>query len=542
MCGFLVSLGYNGPIDHHKLGALKRRGPDGLGFFSEGPVRMVQTRLAVVDPHGRSLGPVVNDRWAIVFNGEIYNHAAMPRANGCGAAAHTIPHGDALALLDAWTAAEGNPACLDDARGFWAFVAYDRKRKKLHAVRDPLGIRPLYHVKRKGYEAYASTLGTLRDVLPGPWMLDDEAVSSYARYQLTFGEATFFKDVRRVSPMKKEWSVPAQELPPNDRNLWIESAIRRGVHEAMATSDRPVVTTCSGGLDSSLVTALAKPELAFHANYQEDACNETPWAKLVPGPHRLFVHNLEEHPDLCARVDSLVEDFSDPAVGSVILALDELFAAIKPRAQVVLSGTGGDELFGGYARYALADGLDTGDENYEPRKETKGTERCRALLTKGDPSLFAFFEEPKLDLPYDGATLLAWDRKHFLPALCLLEDAIAGRHGLEVRPALLSHPVVAHAYAMPPELVIKAPRKWSLRYSAREVLPEAILNRKDKMGFTVPVGRFVRENWHAIRERLTYSRFRHMYRLHLLRQPSALWSREVWGVLLLDAWLTRYAA
>lgn len=529
MCGFLVTLGYDGPNDHHKLGALKRRGPDDLGFWSEGPCRMVQTRLSVVDPEGRSLGPLVNDEWAIVFNGEIYNYTEL---------AKRPTHGDALALLDLWTESKGDVRCLDRARGFWAFVAYHRKRKKLVAVRDPIGIRPLYKVERKGFIAYASTLGTLRDVLPGPWELDYEGLSSYVRYQICTGETTFLRDIKRVVPCgEANWRAASPHSSPQA----LAEAIESTVHEALTESDHAVATTCSGGLDSSLVTAIAKPELAFHGNYAEDGCNETPWAKLVPGPHRLFVKNLEEHPKLCDRVTSLVEDFSDPAVGSVILPLDELFATIATRSRVVLSGTGGDELFGGYPRYLLADGLDPGDEAYEPRKEPKGVERCRALLTKGDPSLFTFFEEPKIELPHDGATLLAWDRKHFLPALCLLEDAIAGRHGIEVRPPLLSPPVVRLAAGFSAKEILRRPRKRLLRKVASKYLPDAIVNRTDKMGFTVPVGRFVRENWHAIREQLAFSKHRHLYRLDRLRHPVRHWSREVWGVLLLDAWLTRYA-
>jgi len=538
MCGFLVTLGYDGPLDHHKLGALKRRGPDGLGVWAEGPVRMVQARLAVIDPDERSLGPLVNDEWAMVFNGEIYNYAELsPGA-----------HGDGAALLAWWTRNKGNRNCLSECRGFYAAVFYHRATKRIVCVRDCAGIRPLYTMRGKDFVAAASALGVLRDNLPGPLTLDNEGLSQYARYQLTWDGRTFFREVRRVEP-GDIWSFTTDatghaRLPDpwgmQDPFEPVEPKIVEVVRESLM-ADRHVVTTCSGGLDSSLVTALAKPDLAFHANYNNPRCNETRWAKMVPGPHRLFVTNLEEEPNLLARLDSLVEDFSDPCVGSVILPLDELFRAIRPRAQVVLTGTGGDELFGGYVRYSLADGRPEGDDAYagEWRKieHLSPPERCKTLLTKGDPSLFSFFQEPELEIT-SARELVDFDRRVFLPALCTLEDAIAGRHGIETRPALL-HPWIVR-YAMNVD-ALEAPRKNHLRALARGILPDELIDRPDKVGFATPLGRWIESQWHAIVERLHDSKFRHMYRLENLRKPTQLWDRRVWGLLMLDAWLNRYA-
>ncbi len=574
MCGLLLTSGLERPFSHVDLASLRSRGPDAIGYWSHQGVNVAQTRLAIVGLDERSNQPVENESHVLAYNGEVYNFEEI---RGRLAAEGLLLPGanDAVTLLHAWS--RWGRAILADLCGFWAFAVYDKRAQTLTLVRDQLGVKPLYYWVEGQRLCVASTIRAIKEVTRLSPELDYQALAEYATYQFTFGDKTFLKGIRKVLPGHAvEIHVPTGRVRPEcyedifapvgesvtevgddwvaeARTLLVDSVLRS------TTGDVPFSTLCSGGIDSSLLTTIARPEIAYHGNYSDPDCNETFFARrVVEGTStRLFVVNAAESFDLVARLSSIVEDFDDLTVGAVVLPLDDLFGQIKRRHKVVLSGTGGDELFGGYVRYQLAMGdcfQDSYREMYERMSTTRTVfDRFELSHRKGDAGYYRFdvgeaaaeFRKAyyACDVGDGVGTMLGFDRRYFLPALLNIDDRIAGRHSLEVRPSMLSQPFVRMVAQLDPRTLIgEVELKSLLRRIAEPLLPSAVVHRSDKMGFTTPIGTFVHESADRVREQLTTSPFRDLYDLTSLNfATQGKFSRQVFGLLMLDLWLNRYA-
>jgi asparagine synthase (glutamine-hydrolysing) len=575
MCGILAISGLDRPFHHRLLRSLRRRGPDDIGFWSDRAVQIGHARLAIIGLDDRGTQPLESATHVLAYNGEIFNFnaiAARLRAEGVAVTAAN----DAEVLLHAWT--RWGSRILRDLDGFWAFVVYDKTQRRLFLVRDQFGVKPLYYWRSKDVLCVSSLIGAILDAVPEPPELDYEAMSEYVRYQFTFGDKTFVKQIRKVPPghvveldldggpprvaRYEDIFAPAGSTQPLTAE-WVEKT-RELVAECVLAStigDTPFTTLCSGGLDSSLITRIARPEVAYHCNYSDPECNETFFAQqAVRGtPTRLFVVNAQESFNLVARLTDIVEDFDELTIGSVILPLDDLLAQVKRRYKVMLTGTGGDELFAGYARYQLALGECYQDSYRTLYQRMQGltavADRFEFTHRKGDPSLYRFYQpdvEKTLEAAYEACragddeldTMLRFDRRHFLPGLLNIDDKLAGRHSLESRPSLLHQRLVRHLQGVSSARFLQnGDLKPVLREISAGVVPKTITHRKDKMGFTTPIGTFVNRASHLIRERIMDSRFRDHYDLRRVNfTAETKFSREVFGLLMLDLWLNRYAA
>ena len=574
MCGILALSGVDRPFHHRLLRTLRRRGPDGIGFWSDRAVQIGHARLAIIGLDDRGTQPLENATHVLAYNGEIFNFNAIAerlRAEGIAVTASN----DAEVLLHAWT--RWGRQILPELEGFWAFVVYDKVRRRLILVRDQFGVKPLYYWKTKDSLCVSSLVGAILEAATEPCELDYEAMSEYVRYQFTFGDKTFVKQIRKVPPghvvelnidggpprierYEDIFAPSASRQPPTPS--WIQQT-RELVTECVLAStigDTPFTTLCSGGLDSSLITRIARPEVAYHCNYSDPECNETFFAQqAVRGtPTRLFVVNAQESFNLVARLADIVEDFDELTIGSVILPLDELLAQVTRRYKVVLTGTGGDELFAGYARYQLALGECYQDSYRALYQRMLGlsapADRFEYTHRKGDPSLYRFYRpevEKTFAAAYDACrgaedeldTMLRFDRRHFLEGLLNIDDKLAGRHALESRPSLLHQRLVRHLQAVnTADFLQNGDLKPVLRQISADIVPRPIAYRNDKMGFTTPIGTFVNRASHLIRERIMDSRFRDHYDLRRLNfTAETKFSREVFGLLMLDLWLNRYA-
>ena len=573
MCGILVLSGSNRPFHHELLRHLRRRGPDAIGFWADTAVQIGHARLAVIGLDERGTQPLESPTHVLAYNGEIFNFnkiAERLRADGVMLRASN----DAEVLLHAW--AHWGPAVLHELEGFWAFAIYDKLRRRLFLVRDQFGVKPLYYWWSKNTLCVASLIGTILDAVPDAPVLDYEAISEYVRYQFTFGDKTFVKQIRKVPPghvvevdvdggppriSKYEdifapsgsREVVTEEWIARTRDLVVESVL------ASTIGDTPFTTFCSGGLDSSLITRIARPEIAYHGNYSDPECNETFFAQQAvhDTPIRLFVVNAQETFNLVSRLEEIIEDFDELTIGSVVLPLDDLLGQVKRRYKVILTGTGGDELFAGYARYQLALG-ECYQESYRAlyqrmHKLTSVADRFEYTHRKGDPTLYRFYQ-PDVEKTFAGAyeacrgtddeleAMLRFDRRHFLEGLLNIDDKLAGRHSLESRPSLLHQRLVRHLQTVSVGGFLRnGALKPVLREIAAGIVPRSLILRKDKMGFTTPIGTFVNRASHLIRERIMASRFRDHYDLRRLNfTAETKFSREVFGLLMLDLWLNRY--
>ncbi|MBA3672495.1 MAG: asparagine synthase (glutamine-hydrolyzing) [Gemmatimonadaceae bacterium] len=555
--------------------SLRRRGPDEIGFWSDEKVQMAHARLSIIGLDERGTEPLENDTHVLIFNGEIYNFneiAERLRQDGVPCQAYS----DAEVLLQAWS--RWGEAILPDLHGFWAFVVYDKLRGTLTLVRDQFGIKPLYYWQKGDQLCIASMIRTILDNAPDSRELDYEALSEYCRYQFTFGDKTFLRGVKKVVPGNLvRIDLQSGRLedrcyedilgPSSDRQVvspqWITQT-RELLKEcvlASTISDTSFTTFCSGGIDSSLITSIAGPEIAYHCNYSDPECNETFFAQqVVEGrQERLFVVNAQENFDLVDKLGDIVKDFDELTIGSVILPLDDLLAQVKRRYKVILTGTGGDELFAGYVRYQLVLGECYQDSYRGLFAKMKHLEspsaRFEMTHSKGDVHLYKFYDEAAehrfhsaFDECLEGSTpleaMLRFDRRYFLRGLLNIDDKMCGRHSLESRPSFLHQKFVRHLNAVrPTDLLAEGGElKPRLREIGAGILPRSVLHRTDKMGFTTPIGSFVNHSAGRIREYITSSPFRHLYDLRKLNLTAETkFSREVFGLLMLDLWLNEYA-
>lgn len=574
MCGILVTAGLDRPFRHSDLASLRPRGPDAIGFWSDPNVNVGQTRLAILGLDDKGTGPLENESHVLAFNGEIYNYETIRQRLEQGGL-NLIGANDAEVLLHAWT--RWGPDLLKTLNGFWAFVVYNKVEHTLTLVRDQLGIKPLYYLATPGRVCIASMIRTILETtkVSSP-ALDFEALSEYAAYQFTFGDKTFLRDVRKVLPghiVTIDLATGAMtsscyedifepdgsaELTPDwiaDTRTLLEECVLEST-----ISDVPFATFCSGGLDSSLLTRIAQPDVAYHCNYSDPDCNETFFARqVVEGTKtRLYVVNATESFDLVDRLRSIVDDFDELSIGSVVLPLEDLLAKVKQRYKVVLTGSGGDELFGGYTRYQLALG-ECNQDSYRGLFESLRdvhtvADRFEACHRKGHTSYYRFYEpdvETTFKKAYEGCrssgddcqAMLGMDRRYFLSGLLNIDDKMSARFSVESRPSLLHQRFVRHVREVDPGVLIRnVDLKSTFREVAAPYLPRSVTHRQDKMGFTTPVGDFVRHSSHLIRTQLTTSPFRDLYQLRgLSLAPQDKFSRQVFGLLMMDLWLNRYA-
>ncbi len=575
MCGILVTSRLSKPFHHRQLKSLKRRGPDEIGFWADQHVQIAHSRLSIIGLDERGTQPIENDRHVLAYNGEIYNFTEIK--NKLNAAGVPVPGvTDSEVLLHAWTL--WGPKVLTELQGLWAFVIYDKAARTLTLVRDQFGIKPLYYIVSKEHGiCVSSMIRTILETVEMPRDLDMLAMSEYVRYQFTFGDKTFFKAIKKVLPgevveihldsgeikhstYEDIFQNGTQHAPLSD--AWLEETrelLAQSVVDS-TISDTSFTTFCSGGIDSSLITRLARPEIAYHCNFSDPDCNETFFAKQVVEntPTRLFVVNAEESFNLVEKLGHIIEDFDELTIGSVVIPLEDLLAQVKRRYKVILTGTGGDELFAGYVRFQMVMGecfQDSYKALFARMKKLKTVhERFELTHRKGNVSFFKFYQpeaEKEFEAAFDDCrsngddlqAMLRFDRRYFLRGLLNIDDKMCGRHSLESRPSFLHQKLVRHMLKLDPKALFNGGElKPVLRRLAEGSLPKAIIYRNDKMGFTTPIGTFVNQSTHLIREQITNSPFRDLYEIrgmHFAAEDK--FSREVFGLLMLDLWLNRYA-
>jgi asparagine synthase (glutamine-hydrolysing) len=352
--------------------AIEYRGPDDSGLETIGRATFGVRRLSILDVGGghQPLADASGRVWAMQ-NGEIYNFPAL-RAEL--AARHPLrTHTDTELLPHLWL--EGRERGIERLDGMFACAIFDAADDTLLLARDPLGVKPLYLARVGDRLLFASELKALLCDPELPRELDLDAVGSYLALGFIPGEATPFRAVRKVRPgcrviatpfaMRSEryWQLPRFFAGPEGRSLEAcadEAGERLGAAtRAMLLSDRPVGLLLSGGLDSSLMTALLPEEvrretrtfaIGFEGGgHHDERAHARRVAAHLGTRHREFVVALAVAAELERVVRFLDEPCADPAAVPAFLVA----RAASAEVTVLLSGTGGDEVFGGYRRYRL---------------------------------------------------------------------------------------------------------------------------------------------------------------------------------------------
>ena len=359
-------------------GALVHRGPDAAGAWAsdDGCTAFGFRRLAILDlsPAGDQPMRSSDGRWTMVFNGEIYNHATLRRAlDGQG---HRFGgHSDSEVLLAAvqrW----GVDATLEQADGMFALGLWDETRRELILARDRFGEKPLYWWSDgAGRTAFASEVGALR-ALGLPVELDPDRVAGYLMYGYSVDpSASMFTGIHKVPPGAAVRFTRPGEAGCTDRYWSLDSLLNRGepqpsidalvagLRDAVRSrmdSDRPIGALLSGGLDSTIVTALMaevlpRPVETFTVGFAERAVDESHQARAVAAHLGCQHHELLMTPDeVLGAVPQLSRAFDEPFADPSALPMMLVSRLAAQHVTVVLSGDGADELFGGYERYRIS--------------------------------------------------------------------------------------------------------------------------------------------------------------------------------------------
>jgi asparagine synthase (glutamine-hydrolysing) len=384
MCGIT---GFSGAWPQASLtrsvSALSHRGPDDRGeyFKAVHGIGLGHARLAIVDPsvHGRQPMVRAQGKVVLVYNGEIYNHPAL-RAELENAGVVFEGHSDTEVLINLYLA-EGE-AMLARLNGIFAFAIWDERDQTLLLARDALGVKPLYYAEADGQFAFASEIKALLPILPGERSLDPVAVHRYLSFLWCPGEGTPLRSVRKLRPghamrvsggrAVRHWQwylLPAfrqQPLVADEKSAVVGTVrgLRQAVQRQML-ADVPVGAFLSGGLDSSAIVAFAReinPQIRCftidaRGDEEEGTVADLPYARMVAQHLQVpldvvHIEASEMARDLERMVHMLDEPLADPA------ALNVYYISKLAREQgikVLLSGSGGDDLFTGYRRhYAIA--------------------------------------------------------------------------------------------------------------------------------------------------------------------------------------------
>ena len=540
------------------IGAITHRGPDGVRLESVAHAALAHARLSIIDLEG-GWQPLHADGATVIGNGEIYNYVELTR--DFQLAGRLATGSDFEPLLHLY--AQEGPAAFDRLRGMYALCLIGADGRTWLA-RDPFGIKPLYLLEHAGGLAFASEPRAFFAAGLATPELNDDAGRELLGFSYTVGEASIFKDVRRLAPgevleirdgkVVGGWrrrplsaqnapSVSLREPPPPLRGGGAGSAAppRAGELSAQLTegafgseadllarldavledsvrvhqrSDVPYGLFLSGGIDSAAIATLMarlneRPVTAFTCGF------DAPGAKDERGQAERVARALNldwretrfDEADFWRILPKVAWALDDPTADYATLPTYKLAEAAKDTLTVVLTGEGGDELFGGYGRYrrALRPAW-LGGRPAEPRPGDAGALarwRAQAQAPKGLTGLQrAQWADVSTWLPND--LLLKLDR-------CLMA------HGLEGRTPFLDREVAAFAFPLPDRFKVRGRYgKWLLRKWLERACPAAEPWAR-KQGFTVPV-----EGWIAPRAAEIGQRIAKIAAVRALREPEAV--------------------
>jgi asparagine synthase (glutamine-hydrolysing) len=395
MCGIAGALGASGPMAERSalattmVATLAHRGPDDFGCWSdpEGRVGLGFQRLAILDlsPEGHQPMTSVDGRFTVVFNGEIYNWAAL-KAELTAAGWRFRGRSDTEVLLAGLTE-WGLEATLPRIWGMFAFAVWDARDRRLHLVRDRLGKKPLYYGWQGDEFLFGSELKALRAHPAFEAPIDRQALTSFVRFAYVPAPSSIYAGIHKLTP--GTWlSIDGNErVAPEPRRYWDPVAIAEtGQREPLRLSDEeaadelerlladavrlraiadvPLGAFLSGGIDSSTVVALLQAQSdikvsTFTIGYDAAQYDESRYARAVAERLGTDHTELRVSPDETrAVIPRLGSMFDEPFADASQIPTYLVSELARRTVTVALSGDGGDEVFGGYNRYVAGTRLD----------------------------------------------------------------------------------------------------------------------------------------------------------------------------------------
>ncbi|HEU4686140.1 MAG TPA: asparagine synthase (glutamine-hydrolyzing) [Nitrospira sp.] len=542
--------------------ALVQRGPDDEGTYLGDGAGLAMRRLSIIDLE-TGHQPVANEDGSIwvVLNGEIYNYQQLRcdlerrgHRFATGTDTETIVH-----LYE-----DRGDECVQALRGMFAFALWDERRRRLLVARDRIGIKPLYYGLAAGRLLFASELKALLQLPEVERRLNWNAVAHLLSYGTTPRDESIVEGVRKLEPghrllmeqgrepvVERYWELkfrPDGRRPEEDTLAELRAKLHESIRYHLV-SDVPVGAFLSGGIDSSSVAASMAMMTThriktFSIGFREQEFDELPYARLVAARFGTDHHELVLEPDALDLLDHFAWDLDEP-LGDPSAIPTYLVSRLAGRhVKVVLSGDGGDELFGGYDKYVVeardrparllppavrsllarasaalpedARGKQFLEYLSKPNGERylygntlfRREHRCQLLTGEARKQVAAaqpersWLDRLRAEEGHWLSTLQDLDFRHYLPLDILTKvDRMTMAHSLEARVPLLDHTFVEFAATIPADWKLRRGRtKYVFVKMLRGWLPDEILDRPKK-GFGVPLNRWFRGPLrHVLRE------------------------------------------
>lgn len=550
MCGIAGSVNFK--LDYSAIDRLMiHRGPDEQNAFRHDNVDLYHLRLAILDISGGKQPMHLDDRYTIIFNGEIYNHAAIREQ--LGLTGHTSSDTETLLLLYRKFGVD----FLDYLEGMFVFVIYDQLEKKIFIARDRAGKKPLYYYKDAEKIVFASELNCLKGLLP--LEMDNNNFYHYIRLGAFYRKSTPYKKVTELTA-GSFLMIDCNTLDSKETNWWnidkfykqsskdnfqqslekVERYLHEAVKRRIDSSDLEVGCFLSGGIDSGLTTAIASQytnrlktfTVSFDSGY-----DEAPLAKMVADQYKT------DHTEIRISFDNLKNDleqifcnYGEPFFDSSAVPSYYVSHEAKKYLTVILNGDGADELFGGYRRYvpfSKYDFFKSGKsikhtagiaKRLLPHSHNKKTKynylyRLASLASKDELQIYLSagvdimedYEKHIIDPGFDYLAVLHKDFEKIAHAkmsglkkimnldfntnlfsdLLVKVDIASMANSLEGRSPFLCKELLEYAPGLDDKFKInKTTTKYLLRQLAKSYLPEALINQP-KRGFEIPLKHWV---------------------------------------------------
>jgi asparagine synthase (glutamine-hydrolysing) len=623
MCGFVGIVDKrNKVVDSRILGMMAKtihhRGPDEEGIMIEESVGFFHKRLSIIDlATGKQ--PMTYKYCTIVFNGEIYNYIEL-RKELISKGHEFLTTSDTEVILHLYI--EYGAEFVNLLNGMFAFIIYDRQKNSLFISRDHFGIKPLYWYQDDTKVVFGSEIKAL---LAHPEIKSESDTSNlyeYLTFQFVMGEGTMFRNIFKVLPghymtinldswdikTEKYWE-PNFKLDQFHTEEYFIVELQKILDETISQqlrSDVPLGTYLSGGLDSSLVTIMASkfldnPIKSFSGAFNEGPeFNELKYARIAAKAANAELFEIfpteQEFIDLMPK---LIYHLDEPVAGPGLFPQYIVSKLASKHVKVILGGQGGDEIFGGYARYLVAyleqavkgaifesneegehivslssilPNLPTlrqyipmmksfwNDGAFEPMDRryynlinrmgsTSNFLHPEFLNERNDTAIFNKFSESfnHSDTKSYFNKMTHFDMSGSLPGLLQVEDRVSMAVSIESRVPLLDRRIVDLISRMPAGMKFKGGEmKYLLKRTIKDIMPEKIMNRKDKMGFPVPLHLWSKNKAKGFIMDTLLSKnakdrniinTKYVEKLINSEQP---FSRGLWGLISLELWYNQF--
>lgn len=543
MCGIAGSIRFPLHVEDVQK-SLAHRGPNGKHAWQEGPVQLIHTRLAIQELSPLGLQPMLLDDLVIVFNGEIYNHYELRKKYNLDCHSNS----DTETLLHLFR--KLGMDMLRELDGMFAFCIFDRSSSTLWLARDRTGEKPLYYYRHADRLFFASDLNTIIPRIDA--VVDDQQVSNFISIGYLTGEDTPYVSVKQLQAghfaeikvndcsmkISTWWSIIEQYSQKPFAGSFDEALERtddildRAVKRRLTSSDIEVGAFLSGGIDSGLISAYAVKHVkrlkTFTISF-DGLYNEGPMAREVARRlgtvHEEFIIGLEE---LENDVEMIFRNYGEPIVDDSIIPSYYVAREAKKNLSVILSGDGGDEMFGGYRRYVPARKIDLFSKGLRPilrpihkllpfpsnklvaynyayrllgmlSKDVNDVyfaatidllhDHACEFAIKPDHSNYFKIIEPIINKDWNGLhKIMCLDNVMLLQNILLKKIDIASMaHGLEGRTPFLGNEILEWAPTLPEAFKVKGGKtKYLLRELSKKYLPSEVSNHP-KRGFEIPL-------------------------------------------------------